>query len=211
MFFDEMQEVIDWEKAVNSFMTDFNVDIYVTGSNSSMMSSEISTNLTGRYIQVQVFLLSFGEYLTFRSKWLEKDFNALDGSGYNLTDFLTLSEHFRHEEFARYLRFGGYAAIHQQEYSTDGAYTIVKDIYNSTIFTDIVKRNQIRKVDQLEWIVRFAFENIGRTFLAAAFSKYLKSENRTIDNEIVYNYLTKLENALSYIVVHVMTLRVKRY
>lgn len=195
LFLDEIQEVKDWEKAVNSFMTDFDIDIYVTGSNSHMMSSEISTYLTGRYIQFRVFPLSFHEYLMFRNKWLEKDPGALDGSVYNLGDFPTLAQNVRNIEFARYVRYGGFPAIHLQEYSADEAYTIVKDIYSSTIFTDIVKRNQIRKVDQLERIVKFAFNNIGRTFSAAAISKYLKSENRSIDNETVYNYLSKLESA----------------
>ncbi|MDR0854487.1 MAG: ATP-binding protein [Clostridiales Family XIII bacterium] len=175
LFFDEIQEVTDWEQAVNSFMSDFDVDIYVTGSNSRMMSSEIATYLTGRYITFRVFPLSFAEYLTFRESYGE------------MTGI--------HSEFARYLRYGGFPAIHLQEYSVDEAYTIVKDIYNSTIFTDIVKRSQIRKVDQLERIVRFAFDNIGRTFSAASISKYLKSENRAIDNETVYNYLSKLTDA----------------
>ena len=195
LLFDEIQEVKDWEKAINSFMLDFDVDIYVTGSNSRMLSSEISTYLTGRYVQFQVFSLSFREYLTFRSELLEKDIGASSELAYGLTSSPTLAEHFRHEEFARYLRFGGFPAIHLQEYSVDQAYTVVKDIYNSTIFTDIVKRNQIRKVDQLERIVRFAFNNIGRTFSAAAISKYLKSENRAIDNETVYSYLANLESA----------------
>ncbi|MDR1689360.1 MAG: ATP-binding protein [Clostridiales bacterium] len=175
LFFDEIQEVKDWEKAVNSFMTDFDTDIYVTGSNSRMMSSEISTYLTGRFIGLRVFTLSFGEYLTFRKKY---------GTVGSL-----------HAEFALYLRYGGFPAVHLREYSADEAYSIVRDIYNSTIYTDIVKRNEIRKVDQLERIVRFAFDNIGRTFSAASVSKYLKSENRTIDNETVYSYLSKLEGA----------------
>lgn len=175
LFFDEIQEVNNWEKAVNSFMTDFDVDIYVTGSNSRMLSSEISTYLTGRYISFHVFTLSFAEYLDFRK-------------AYGTVDAL-------YPEFARYLRFGGFPATHLKEYTADETYTIVKDIYNSTIYTDIVKRNQIRKVDQLERIVRFAFDNIGRTFSAAAISRFLKSERRTIDNETVYNYLSKLESA----------------
>lgn len=175
LFLDEIQEIEDWEKAVNSFMTDFDVDIYVTGSNSRMLSSEISTYLTGRYVQFRVFPLSFAEYLTFREE-----------SG-------SIGE--RNAEFARYLRYGGFPAIHLQDYSQDEAYTIVRDIYNSTIFTDIVKRNEIRRVDQLERIVKFAFDNIGRTFSAASIAKYLKSENRSIDNETVYSYLSKLESA----------------
>ena len=193
LFFDEIQEVKDWEKAVNSFMTDFDVDIYVTGSNSRMLSSEISTYLTGRYVQFRVFPLSFKEYLEFRKKYIPGKMTfptsfPLRISKPNPYDNL-------HEEFARYLRFGGFPAIHLREYTQDEAYAIVHDIYNSTIFTDIVKRNQIRKVDQLERIVKFAFDNIGRTFSAVAISKYLKSENRTVDNETVYSYLNKLESA----------------
>jgi predicted AAA+ superfamily ATPase len=195
LFLDEIQEVKDWEKAVNSFMADFDVDIYVTGSNSRMLSSEISTYLTGRYVQFRVFTLSFKEYLMFRNEWLNRDPGALDGSIYSLNDFPALANRVRHEGLAHYLRFGGFPAIHLKEYTQDEAYAIVHDIYNSTIFTDIVKRNQIRKVDQLERIVKFAFDNIGRTFSAASISKYLKSERRAIDNETVYNYLSKLEGA----------------
>lgn len=156
-------------------MTDYNVDIYITGSNSRMMSSEISTYLTGRYVSFRIYPLSFAEYLSFR-----KNFT-------NVNDTRT--------ELVNYLRLGGFPAVHLQNYTPDEVYTIVKDIYNSTIFTDIVKRNQIRKVDQLERIVRFTFDNIGKTFSATSISKYLKSENRTIDNETIYNYLSKLESA----------------
>lgn len=198
LFLDEIQEVKSWEKAINSFMTDFNVDIYVTGSNSRMMSSEISTYLTGRYITFRIFPLSFLEYLAFRKEY------GPGGTYENLSNYTHAQlkkytygelEHNLYSEFARYLRLGGFPAVHLQPYTPDEAYPIVRDIYNSTIFTDIVKRNQIRKVDQLERIVKFAFDNVGRTFSATSISKYLKSENRTIDNETVYTYLTKLESA----------------
>ena len=175
LFLDEIQEVESWEKVVNSLMADYDVDIYVTGSNSRMMSSEISTYLTGRYIAFRIFPLSFSEYMLFRKEYTE----ILDP----------------HTELANYLRLGGFPAVHLQKYTSSEVYTIVKDIYNSTIFTDIVRRNQIRKVDQLERIVKFAFDNVGRTFSAAFISKYLKSENRSIDNETVYSYLSKLESA----------------
>ena len=175
LFLDEIQEVKSWEKVVNSLMTDYDVDIYVTGSNSRMMSSEISTYLTGRYVSFRIYPLSFAEYLVFRQTYTKVEDP--------------------HLELPRYLRYGGFPAIHLQDYSYEEAYTIVRDIYNSTIFTDIVKRNQIRKVDQLERIVRFVFDNVGRTFSASSISKYLKSENRTIDIETVYSYLSKLENA----------------
>ena len=203
LLLDEIQEVKNWEKAVNSFMTDFDVDIYVTGSNSRMLSSEISTYLTGRYVQFRVFPLSFREYLSFREVQIKNNPGILsdsgnsDGIGYGCgaMDFASFTKHFKYKEFARYIRFGGFPAIHLQEYQLDEAYTIVKDIYNSAIYTDIVRSNQIRKVDQLERIVKFSFDNIGRTFSAASISKYLKSEKRSIDNETVYNYLSKLESA----------------
>lgn len=175
IFLDEIQEVDDWEKAVNSLLTDFDTDIYVTGSNSRMMSSEISTYLTGRYVSFRIFPLSFEEYLLFRNS-------------YTKTGDI-------HKEFRRFLRIGGFPALHQKEYSYEEAYTVVRDIYNSTIFTDIVKRNQIRKVDQLERIVKYAFSNVGQTFSAASLSKYMKSQHRQMDPETVYSYLKKLENA----------------
>lgn len=175
IFLDEVQEIKHWEKTVNSLASDYNVDIYVTGSNSRMMSSEIATYLTGRYIAFRIYTLSFSEYIDFK-----KEFSTV-------TDMRS--------ELAEYIRLGGFPATHLQEYTEDEVYTIVKDIYNSTIFSDIVKRNQVRKVDQLERIVRFAFDNVGKTFSAKSISDYLKSEHRTIDNETVYSYLEKLESA----------------
>lgn len=174
LFLDEIQEIEGWEKVVNS-LTDYNVDIYVTGSNSRMMSSEISTYLTGRYISFRIYPLSFAEYLTFRKEYGEV------GSP--------------KEELVRYLQLGGFPALHLREYTQEEAYPIVRDIYNSTIFTDIVKRSQIRKIDQLERVVKYVFDNVGNTFSASSISKYLKSEQRTVDNETVYNYLSRLEGA----------------
>lgn len=175
LFFDEIQEVKDWEKAVNSLMSDYDVDIYVTGSNSRMMSSEISTYLTGRYIAFEIFPLAFSEYLQFRERY-----------GHPLDT---------RAEFARYLRYGGFPAVHLMEYSEDEAYQIVHDIYNSIIFTDIVKRSQIRKIDQLERIVKYMFSTVGQTFSAQSVSKYLKNEHRSLDAETIYEYLKKLEGA----------------
>lgn len=175
VFLDEVQEIAHWEKTVNSLASDYNVDIYVTGSNSRMMSSEIATYLTGRYIAFRIYTLSFSEYIDFKK------------------EYKTVTDTKR--ELAEYIRLGGFPATHLQEYTEDEVYTIVKDIYNSTIFSDIVKRNQVRKVDQLERIVRFAFDNVGKTFSAKSISDYLKSEHRSIDNETVYSYLEKLESA----------------
>lgn len=174
-FLDEIQEIEGWEKVVNSLASYFNVDLYVTGSNSRMMSSEISTYLTGRYVAFRIYTLSFQEYLTFKSQYTE------------VGDI--------HREFTNYIRLGGFPATHLQAYGQDEVYTIVRDIYNSTIFSDIVKRNQVRKIDQLERVVRYTFNNVGNTFSAKSISDYLKAERRALDNETVYSYLEKLEKA----------------
>ena len=174
-FLDEMQEIKDWEKVVNSLASDFDVDIYITGSNSRMMSSEISTYLTGRYVAFRIYTLSFSEYLTFKSHYAPV-------------------EDYR-KELANYIRFGGFPATHLQGYGQDEIYTIVRDIYNSTIFSDIVKRNQVRKIDQMERVVKYVFDNVGNTFSAKSISDYLKAERRALDNETVYSYLEKLEKA----------------
>ena len=175
LFLDEVQEIAGWEKVVNSLASDFNVDIYVTGSNSRMMSSEISSYLTGRYIAFRIYTLSFAEYLTFKAAY------TVVGTP--------------REELANYIRLGGFPATHLQAYSADEIYTIVRDIYNSTVFSDIVKRNQVRKIDQLERVVKYTFGNVGNTFSAKSVSDYLKAEKRALDNETVYGYLEKLEKA----------------
>lgn len=175
LFLDEVQEIKGWEKIVNSLASDFDVDLYITGSNSRMMSSEIATYLTGRYVSFRIFTLSFGEYLMFKSKFA------------NVGEPKT--------ELANYVRLGGFPATHLQAYSQDEIYTIVRDIYNSTIFSDIVKRNQVRKIDQLERVVKYTFSNVGNTFSAKSIADYLKSERRSLDNETVYSYLEKLEKA----------------
>lgn len=175
LFLDEVQEIKGWEKVVNSLASDFDVDLYITGSNSRMMSSEIATYLTGRYISFRIFTLSFGEYLMFKSK------------------FANVGE--PKAELANYVRLGGFPATHLQAYSQDEIYTIVRDIYNSTIFSDIVKRNQVRKIDQLERVVKYTFNNVGNTFSAKSIADYLKAERRSLDNETVYSNLEKLEKA----------------
>lgn len=175
LFFDEIQEIQGWEKVVNSLVSDYDVDIYVTGSNSRMMSSEISTYLTGRYVSFQIFPLSFAEYLDFRKKYASVDDPK--------------------KELVRYVQLGGFPALHLRDYTKEEAYPVVRDIYNSTIFSDIVKRHSIRKLDQFERVVKYVFDNVGNTFSAASIVKYLKNEQRTLDSETVYNYLKMLESA----------------
>ena len=174
-FLDEVQEIDNWERGVNTLFSDFDTDIYVTGSNSWMMSSEIATYLTGRYISFKIFTLSFAEFLTFKSSYTSLQDTRL--------------------EFQNYMKQGGFPAVHLQQSDQDFIYTIVKDIYNSTIFSDIVKRHRIRNVDLLERLVRFIFSNVGNAFSAKTITDYLKAQMRSANAETVYGYLKSLEQA----------------
>lgn len=175
IFIDEVQEATGWEKAINSLMVDYDVDIYVTGSNSKLLSSEISTYLTGRYISIPVYTLSYEEYLSFKKETKQ---------------FIQEKDYIK-----EYIEYGGFPSIALQSFSRNEAYTVVKDIYNSVIFTDIVKRNSIRKVDLLERVVKFIFENIGKTFSTSSITAFFKSEERMVDKETLYNYISYLEKA----------------
>lgn len=174
---DEIQEVESWEKAINAFRVDFNADIYLTGSNSRLLSSELATYLAGRYIEIPVYTLSFREYLKFR----------LEYSGVVSPD--------PYSEFKRFLRRGGFPALHQSEFTDEMAYKAVYDIYSSAILRDTVQRHGIRDVELLERVVRFVFDNTGNTFSAKSVADYFKSQNRRIDLNTVYNYLNALESA----------------
>lgn len=177
LFFDEIQEVKDWEKAINSFLIDFNCDIYITGSNSKLLSSELATYLTGRYIEINVNTLSFNEYLNFR-----KQINHLDDI--NIKD-----------ELKRFIRLGGFPAVHTGNYDIESAYKIVNDIYSSALLRDTIQRYKIRNIELLERIVKFVFDNIGSTFSANNIAKYFKSQQRNVDINTVYNYLNALESS----------------
>ncbi len=173
LLLDEVQEITGWEKAVNSLLENANTDIYVTGSNSKMMASEISTYLTGRYISIPVFTLSFAEYLEFKKT----------------------SKLSRKELLYEYLRMGGFPIVALSSLDERSAYQIVEGIYNSVITNDIAKRHNISNFDLFNRVVKFIIENVGKTFSANAIAKFLKSEGRTLSVEAVYNYLEWLEKA----------------
>jgi predicted AAA+ superfamily ATPase len=173
LLLDEVQEINGWEKAVNSLLEDENTDIYVTGSNSKLMSSEISTYLTGRYISIPVYTLSFAEYLEFKKA-------------------STLSQK---ELLNEYLRMGGFPIVALGNYDEHSAYQIVEGIYNSVIVNDITKRHNITNTDLFNRVVKYIVENVDKTFSAHAIVKFLKSEGRPLSVEAVYNYLKWLEKA----------------
>ncbi|MCM1394282.1 MAG: ATP-binding protein [[Eubacterium] siraeum] len=174
LFLDELQEVEGWEKVVNSLLEGEDVDIYVTGSNSKLMSSEISTYLSGRYVSIPVYTLSFKEYLQFKGK--------TDGD--NLK-----------EAFDEFLQYGGFPIIGISDFDLQSAYQIVDGIYSAVITRDITRRHKIRNVDLFDRVVKFIIENVGKTFSANSIVNFLKGEKRTLSVEAIYNYIKWLEDA----------------
>lgn len=173
LLLDEVQEIDGWEKAVNSLLENTDADIYVTGSNSKLMAGEISTYLTGRYISIPVYTLSFAEYLEFKKK-----------SSLSTRELLN-----------EYIRMGGFPIVAFGNFDDRSAYQIVEGIYNSVITNDITRRHNIANFDLFNRIVRYIVENVGKTFSANAIAKFLKSEGRSLSVEAVYNYLEWLEKA----------------
>ena len=143
LFLDEIQEIKGWEKVVNSIFEGCDVDIYITGSNSKLMSSEISTYLSGRYVQIPVYTLSFKEYLTFKN--IDGDIN---------------------KAFEEYLQYGGFPIIGISNFDTKSAYQVVEGIYAAVITRDISKRHKIRDKDLFDRVVKYIIENVGKTFSA---------------------------------------------
>ena len=173
LLLDELQEVKGWEKVVNSLMESEAADIYVTGSNSKLMSSEISTYLTGRYVSIPVYTLSFKEYLQFKGK-TQADKKAV---------------------FDEYLLYGGFPIIGISNFDTLSAYQVVEGIYAAVITRDISKRHKIRNKDLFDRVVKFIVENVGKTFSANSVRKFLKGEGRSVSIESVFNYIKWLSEA----------------
>ncbi len=173
LFLDELQEISGWEKVVNSLMESADVDIYVTGSNSKLMAGEIATYLTGRYVHIPVYTLSFREYLTFKNK----DIAAA------------------REVFDEYVQYGGFPIVGISNFDTRSAYQVVDGIYASVITRDISKRHKIRNKELFDRVVRYIVENVGKTFSASSIVKFLKNENRSLSVETIYNYLKWLSEA----------------
>lgn len=175
LLLDEVQNVTSWEKAINSFNVDFDIDIYITGSNAYLLSSELSTLLSGRYIEIKMYPLSFKEYLVF---------NNYDND--NLDD-----------KFNEYLKYGGLPALSLIKDNDELVLSYLNDIYNSIVKKDIIDRNNLKDTALLENIIKFLATNIGSPISSTKISDYLnsnkiveKSNHQTIDN-----YLNMLEKS----------------
>ncbi|MCH4179597.1 MAG: ATP-binding protein [Megasphaera sp.] len=169
LFFDEIQEVTQWEKAINSFRVELDCDIYITGSNAKLLSGELATYLAGRYVEFVIYPFSFAEFMMMYHEQLPETSTA--------------------DCFRQYLKLGGMPYLGMLRYDEDASQRYLQDLYNSVELKDIIKRNNIRDVDLLERILAYVTENIGNTFSATTISKYLKNEGRNVAPETVLNYL----------------------
>lgn len=181
IFLDEIQNVKNFEKSINSLLLKDNVDIYITGSNSYMMSGELATYLTGRYIEIEILPLSFKEYLSF-----------VGNKGNN------------QENFRDYLRFGALPYISYLNKDLEQIENYYRGIYSTVLLKDVVSRNKITDIPLLESIVRFIFDNIGNIVSTKKISDTLTSNGRKTNPTTVENYIKYLEDA--YLIY-----KVKRY
>jgi predicted AAA+ superfamily ATPase len=178
LLFDEIQNIIGWERVVNALLAENKADIYITGSNSKLLSGELATHITGRFINIPVSTLSFSETLAFkRARGLALRDNA--------------------DEFEDYLQRGGFPILYTGDYTPAQADDIVSDIYSSIIFRDLVEHGKIRQTELLSRVVKYIFENVGNIFSAKNIADFLKSERRKLDVETVYSYLKMLENVFA--------------
>ena len=169
LFFDEIQEVKNWEKCINSFRISLNCDIYITGSNAKLLSCELATYLGGRYVEFVIYPFSFAEFI-------------------ELYKTITPDESIQ-KCFQRYLLAGGMPYLANIRYADEPSRQYLHDLFNSVQLKDIVKRNKIRDVDLLERIIAYVMANVGNTFSASSLAKFLKSEQRTVAPETILNYI----------------------
>jgi predicted AAA+ superfamily ATPase len=182
LFVDEIQEISGWEKAIASYLAEGDFDIYITGSNAHLLSSDIATLIAGRYIEIPVYSLSFKEFLLFR----DRKRKSVD------------------EDFSTYLWAGGFPAIHHFDFDEEVIYQYIGAIYNSILLKDVIKRNNIRNVSLLENITRYLFDNVGNIFTAKKVADYLKSQKLKVGIETVQNYI-------AYLVATFAVHKVRRY
>ena len=176
LFFDEIQEVQDWEKCINSLRVEYDCDIYITGSNAKLLSGELATYLAGRYVEFVIYPFSFKEFLSMPS---QKD-EAITSA------------------FRKYLQLGGMPFFSNIADNPEACNLYLTDIYNSVILKDVVRRNNIRDVDQLERLITYVLANIGHSFSATSLSKYFKNERRTVSHDTILNYTKACADAFLF-------------
>ena len=173
VFIDEVQEIQEWERAVSDFYTGNKADIYITGSNAKLLSSELATLLTGRYVEIKMNTLVFSEFLKIRNKSKSK----------------------KEEEFALFLKYGGFPGIHHMEMNDEVVGQYLQSLYSTILLKDVVARNQVRDVHMLERIARFVADNCGNITSAKGINDYIKSQGLKTSVDTIQNYLLWLSDA----------------
>ncbi len=169
LFLDEIQEVKGWERALRSFMVDYDMDIYVTGSNSQLLSSELATFITGRYVEIPVYPFSFAEFL-----------DALVSRGQDAD---------ARSAFRKYVVQGGFPFQYELEFQNEPTRQYLEDVFNSILLKDVVQRNLIRDSGMLERIIDYVIEQVGHVLSPNNIASYLKGEGERVSVETVYSYL----------------------
>jgi len=175
LLFDEIQNVENWEKSINACRVDLDCDIYITGSNSELLSGEMATLISGRYYQINIYPFSFAEFIQYK-----KEIEKID-----TTDLEKL--------FKEYVEYGGMPPI--QQVAVQDKYSYLGDIYNTILLKDIVTRHNIRNSDMLNRILDYVIMNIGKNFSAGNIVKYMKHERRKISKDTILDYLLYSKNA----------------
>lgn len=169
LFFDEIQEVRDWEKCVNSLRVSLDCDIYITGSNARLLSGELATYLGGRYVEFVIYPFSFAEFMElYRSVVPNESMQKC---------------------FQKYLLLGGMPYLSNIKYADEPSKQYLQDLFSSVQFKDVMKRNKVRDVDLLERIIAYVMANVGNTFSATSIARFLKSEQHTVAPETILNYI----------------------
>ncbi|KPA13069.1 ATPase [Candidatus Magnetomorum sp. HK-1] len=189
IFVDEIQEISQWEKAIASIFTLESIDIYITGSNAHLLSSEIATLISGRYIEIPVYTLSFLEFLQFRDTKQE-----------NIAT-----------EFKNYITYGGFPAIHYFDLKSDIIYQYISSLYDTILLKDLVKRNNIRNVRLLENISKYIMDNIGNIFTSKKVANYMKSQRIQVSVETIQNYISYFESTFAIHKVSRYDIKGKRF
>ena len=175
LFFDEIQEVTDWEKCINSLRVSIDCDIYITGSNAKLLSGELATYLAGRYVEFVIYPFSFAEFIDMYKSVISQDSIQ--------------------QCFQKYLIYGGMPYLGKLQYAEEPARQYLCDVFNSVQLKDIIKRNNVRDVDLLERIMAYIMANVGATFSASSLSKFLKNEHRNVAPETILNYIKYCSDA----------------
>ena len=171
LFIDEIQDIQQFEKALRHFQNKQSVDIYCTGSNANLLSGELATFLSGRYIEIKINTLSYLEFL---------EFHTLENNN---------------ESLAKYLKWGGLPFIKNLVKQDEVIFDYLRNITSTIIYKDVIQRYKVRNVDFFENLIHYLANNTGNLFTAKKISDYLKSQKIDISTKVVLSYLLYLQNA----------------